>query len=131
MKYLLIGILAVATGYASSLPERFNESEFHEGDYFRYFGQHIQKSDGTFTDEMGRILIQKSDESFTVAFFLKSGPVFTRIGEPVILRDTFPPHASVISEPQVPTIAAKKKDGTGKIHLFVERGVLKQKESKE
>lgn len=131
MKYIIFALCAIVSAYAAEMPERFTESEFRATDYFRFFGQHIQKSDGVFTDEMGRILIQKSEDAYIVAFYMKEGSTFSRIGEPVVLRDTFPPHASAIPGPQVPTIAANKKDGTGKIHVFIERGLLKQKETKE
>ena len=129
MKYIIITLLSTITALASGMPDKFTEAEFRESDYFRYFGLHIQKSDGVFTDNLGRVLIQKSEEGFTVAYYLNDGALFTRIGDPIILRDTLSPHASALGDLGVPSIAARKKDGTGKIHIYIEKGVLKQKET--
>jgi hypothetical protein len=129
MKYIILALLSAVTTFASGMPEKFAEAEFRESDYFRYFGLHMQKPDGLFTDSLGRVLIHKSEEGFTVAFYLNDGGIFTRIDEPVILRDTLSPHASALGDIGVPSIAARKKDGTGKIHIYVEKGVLKQKET--
>ena len=130
---LLSAFLIIATVLVASpgLPEKIAIAEFKEESYFRSFGQYLQKEDGEFTREFGRVLIVKNGESFELAFYRKEAAAYVRLGSIVEFRDTRSPFASAMNEPAVPCISARKKDGSGRLNAYVLRGKVVVSESKE
>lgn len=114
-----------------ALPERIAISEIKADSYYRSFGQYLHLENGEFTPEFGRVLVVKDGNDFELAFYRKDADVLVRVGGVVRFRGTNAPFASAMTEPAVPCISARKKDGTGRLNAFVSRGKPLVSESKE
>ena len=125
--YVLFAILASST--LAALPERIDEDQITPEAFFRAFGQFIQLEDGNFTEEMGRVLIEKTESGFLIGFYRPDAGSFVRIGDPVAVEQTNSPHVSNLSDLGVPCIKAIKKDGSGTIWAYVFRGEVHRQEN--
>ena len=104
-----------------------NTSGGDEGDYFRVYGQYLQKENGEFPTELDKVLITKDDDKFEIGFYRNLGDKFALIGKPVTVTDTYSPRAGANDEFNVPCILAIKKDGTQTNQVFISKGKLIQK----
>lgn len=120
-KLLLAFVSSIATALAE-LPERITEAELTQEANRYAFGQYIQMEDGIFTSEMGRVIIEKREAFFALAFYKKEGATYVRLGKPIEFHDTKRPFVSARPDLGVPCISAWKKDQSAKIHAYVLKG---------
>lgn len=131
----LVGILFLAGCSKSSFPKEISPSAMvvitntsgDEGDFFRVYGQYLQRENGEFPTEFDKVLITKIKDKYKIGFYRNLGDKFTLISKPVTVADTYSPRASANEEFNVPCILAIKKDGTQTNQVFISKGKLIQK----
>ena len=132
----LVGILLLTSCSKSLFPEEISPSDMEvitnasgtdEGDYFRVYGQYLQKENGEFPTKFDKILIAKDGDKFEIGFYRNLGDKFTLIGKPITVADTYSPRVGANEEFNVPCVLAIKKDGSQTNQAFISKGKLIQK----
>lgn len=127
--FVLAGASATLAG-AELFPSHIAAGQLRADRYYQVFDQFLQLPNGDTPAEVGKVLVQRIENGFELAFYREETTGYVRIDEPVQFLGTKPPHRSALSDPGVTCLRAFSRDGTRVLFAYVERDHVVVKETR-